>query len=256
MTRLTLAQAVPAMAFAPVMLAKDVGLFAEEGIDLDHQMAGSAANALAALTTGEAQLMAGGGDTILNAYEKRLDVLAFAGVTTANLFSWSVSNRWLQQTGVSRQSPLADRLAALKGARVGTVTIGGLGPRLGNYMLLRSGYDPEATVDWAAVGAGPPLVAALRQGQVDAIFNGVPDPEYVEDEGIGKVYIVMAEEFTFTQSFIHNGLAGKRQWVEEAGVRPGCSYDGDDVAEHDRGVPCHGSGDQRRLARRGDVLDE
>ncbi len=213
-TKLTLAQAVPAMAFAPVMLAKDTGLFAEEGIDLDHQMAGSAANALAALTSGDAQLMAGGGDTVLNAYEKRLDMLAIAGVTTANLFGWAVGNRWLQQTGVGPESPLADRVAALKGARVGAATVGGLGPRLGNYMLLQSGYDPEATVDWAAAGTGAALAAALRQGQVDAIFNGVPDPEFVEDEGIGRVYIVMAQDFPFTQSFVHNALAAKRQWAE------------------------------------------
>jgi len=202
------------MAFAPVMLAKDAGLFAEEGIELDHQIVGSAANALAALTSGEVQLMAGGGDTILNAYEKRLDTVAIAGVTTANLFSWAVGNRFLQQKGVSRQSPLADRVAALKGTRVGTPNLGGLGHRLGNYMLIQSGYDPDATIDWAAAGAGTALAAALRQGQVDVIFNGVPDPEFVEDEGIGQVYIVMAEEFPYTQSFIHNALAAKRQWVE------------------------------------------
>jgi NitT/TauT family transport system substrate-binding protein len=214
MTKLSLAQAVPSMAFAPVMLARDAGLFAEEGIDLDHQIGGSAANSLAALMSGEVQLMAGGGDTILTAYEKRLDAVAIAGVTTANLFGWAVGNRFLQQKGVSRQSPLADRVAALKGTRVGTVNIGGLGHRLGNYMLLQSGYDPETTIEWAAAGAGTALAAALRQGQVDVIFNGVPDPEFIEDEGIGQVYIVMAEEFPYTQSFVHNALAAKRQWAE------------------------------------------
>ncbi|HZS02504.1 MAG TPA: ABC transporter substrate-binding protein [Chloroflexota bacterium] len=214
MTKLSLAQAVPAMAFAPVMLARDAGLFAEEGIDLDHQIGGSAANSLAALQSGEVHLMAGGGDTLLTAYEKRLDAVAIAGVTTANLFSWAVGNRFLEQKGVGRQSPLAERVAALRGARVGTANIGGLGHRLGNFMLAHSGYDGDSYVEWAAAGTGTALAAALRESKVDVIFNGVPDPEFVEDAGIGQVYIIMAEEFPVTQSFVHNALAAKRQWAE------------------------------------------
>src|SRR5437899_569663 len=76
--------------------------------------------------------------------------------------------------GVSRGSPRAARLGALKRRTIGITSPGSASEIYTSYYMRLVGLDPARDAKMVALGGGPSLLAALRQGQIDAFMQSPP----------------------------------------------------------------------------------
>jgi NitT/TauT family transport system substrate-binding protein len=114
---------------------------------------------------------------------------------------FTARNDWMALIGVSPRSPLADKLKALKGARIGASTIGGGPAQYTRYLARTSGMDPERDMKILAVGFGAARMAALRTNQVDLTVGDAPEADQVEMEGFGQLFLNCAREVPIFQEF-------------------------------------------------------
>lgn len=89
-----------------------------------------------------------------------------------------------ERLGLTRQSPLEDRLKALKGLRLGVTNIS-QGAGLWVLLLLNEGKIAFSDVSIHQLDDAPGMMAAFRTGQLDALSSGSPAGEQLENDGVG-----------------------------------------------------------------------
>lgn len=181
--------AVAAMTYAPVFVADAAGFFKEENLNVEIvQISGPTGQAallngeLAALASDSFRFyqLAAQGDTKFVMVQKIIDALPLDVV---------VSKSWAQKTGVTPGSPLETRIKALKGAKIGTQSLGGAPQVMAAYLVRKVGMDPERDVQFVALNTVPATVVGLQRGQIDAYLLSVPNSLRAEEEGFGTVLI-------------------------------------------------------------------
>lgn len=213
--KLKIVQSSPGLSFAPVYLANARNLWGEEGLDVEWSLVQNGAVATTAVINDEAQFMATASSDPIAGSEKNLSLFGVAGITTSLTMSVGARKDWMQGKGVTAQSPLKDRVTALKGSRVGVSSVAGAPTQFGKYLIKSQGLNPESDVDFLVVGGGASRIAALRQNQVDTFIGGTPDAEVAEFEGFGAVFINMAKDFPIFQNFIYEVLTGTKDYAEK-----------------------------------------
>jgi NitT/TauT family transport system substrate-binding protein len=120
------------------------------------------------------------------------------------------------ELGVSRDSPLDERLQALEGLTLGITSPGATSDDFMQYYLRRVGLEPDRDAEIVAMGGGPSLLAALETGQIDAYHLSPPTPFIAEAEGFGTILVNGPEgdvpEFA---DFVYTAWATNRGWAEE-----------------------------------------
>ena len=180
---------VDSLAYAPVLLARDGGFFAKHGLDAELvRVPGSAGQA--ALLGGEIQALASDsyrmysvfaqGDTRMLMIQKIIDVQPFDLV---------VSKDWVARTGVGAKSPLQERFKSLKGARLGTQSLGGAPQVTAAYLAKKGGLDPKTDLKFIQLNNVPATVAGLQQGQIDGYMLSAPNSIKAEKQGFGLVLV-------------------------------------------------------------------
>ncbi|HEX7055532.1 MAG TPA: ABC transporter substrate-binding protein [Burkholderiales bacterium] len=180
---------VDSLAYAPVLLARDAGLFARHGLDAELvRVPGSAGQA--ALLGGEIQALASDsyrmyaifaqGDTRMLMVQKIIDVQPFDLV---------MSKSWVAKTGVGADSPLKERFRSLKGSRLGTQSLGGAPQVISAYLARKGGLDPKTDLRFIQLNSVPATVAGLQQGQIDGYMLSAPNSIKAEKEGFGVVLV-------------------------------------------------------------------
>jgi len=148
-------------AYAPYMIAKELGYYQAEGLDVDLVPVAGGNQVLI-------QIAAGNGDigTIPPANlvagiqpEIGMRVLVFYNVYYRNI--WSIS--------VVPDSPVT-RLGDLKGKKIGVASMGSSGVAYGKAYLSKAGVDiGKDGTNYLTIGVGAQGAAALRSKQVDAV---------------------------------------------------------------------------------------
>lgn len=215
--KVSIASSSPGLTYAPLAIARAQKFFEQEAIELDLQQLQGGALVLTALVNGEVQLGGATGSDQLTATEKGLPLITVLGMTTAAAQSMVASKAFMEKRKVTPTSPLADRLQALKGARVGVSTLSGPPAQFTKYLLQSAKLNPETDVEYSVAGQAAARVAALQQGQVDIVVGGSPDPEQIEQGGSGSIYIRFYREIPALQEFMFTNLMGKKDWVEQNG---------------------------------------
>jgi NitT/TauT family transport system substrate-binding protein len=121
-----------------------------------------------------------------------------------------------RERGVSRESSIEERYAALKGLRLGVTSPGAATDKYMRYYLRQAGLDPERDAEIIAIGDGASLLAALETGQIDAYQLSPPTPYVAEAEGFGTVLIDgAAGDVPLFSNFVYTGFATNRQWAQD-----------------------------------------
>jgi NitT/TauT family transport system substrate-binding protein len=141
-------------------LAKELGYFAGEGLEVDVSEAASSSKAMQALFGASADVVTGGYDHAIHLAAEGRRARAFIVLTT--------------------RSPLAlvsrsiRRIEDLRGATVGISAFGSSGQHFVTYLLHRHGLTAK-DVKFAITGGGHSVtVASLEHGQLDAIVTLPP----------------------------------------------------------------------------------
>lgn len=131
--------------------------------------------------TNVAALQGGGVDVVLGSLEEPirsrasgLAIKTFASTVNKWASHLLVSKAIMERAGVTDASPLEQKLALLRGRRIGTTGPGAAPDALARYLCILGGIDPERDAQLVPTGNGPPQIAALQQGAIDAVVASSP----------------------------------------------------------------------------------
>lgn len=174
---------------APVFVALEKGIFAQEGIDFTFTEIDSGALGPAAVVSGNAQISDLDPLGVARLQQEGKQLLLFYNLVERVTLDLVVRTPVLQKLGVTRESPLAARYAALKGLNIGITRAGAPTDVFARYFLIRAGLNPDRDASLIQVGGVPALAAAFKAGRIDAFLLSPPLPHTLEREGAGQILI-------------------------------------------------------------------
>lgn len=170
---LHIAAASVGITYLPMILAKQLGYFKDEGLDVTIAAFSGGSKALEALLGGSTDMVAG-------AYSNTL-TMAAKGRRMVTVAAQVICPGWV--FGVSKKR--ADQVksaAGLEGMRVGVSAPGSSTHMAVNYILHKAGLQP-ADVSVIGVGQAAGAVAAVRAGQIDALIVNDPSATVLVADG-------------------------------------------------------------------------
>ena len=166
-----------ALYYLPLTVAEQLGYFKQEGLELKISDFAGGAQSLRAVVGGSADVVSGAYEHTINMQAQKQSLIAF--VEMGRLPQLSVGIASAKAAGY--KSP-----KDLKGLRIGVSAPGSSTNILFNYFISRDGLKPN-DVSIIGVGTGAGAVAAMMNGQIDAISNSDPVMTKLELDGAIKV---------------------------------------------------------------------
>ncbi|HLG74377.1 MAG TPA: ABC transporter substrate-binding protein [Chloroflexota bacterium] len=155
--------------FGVMWVAKEAGIFAKNGIDMDVQLIQNP-NGTQALMANQVQLGLSGAADLLGPDSSGADLQGFATFTTTYPYAFEVAN--------SIKTP-----AELKGHKIGASQPGGSDYVALLAVLEKLNLDPTKDVTIPFVGGIPQRTAALLSGVVDGTLSSPPETLVIEPKG-------------------------------------------------------------------------
>lgn len=164
--------------YTNLYIAKFKGYFEQEGLDADLIELAGAPQATQAVLTGSTLLAVTPINATIDAVLKNQPVVVVAAGVNQNANILVVSKEWARKANITSRTPLAERIKALKGARIGVV-----GPRAANDDLTRfllvtyGGLSPEKDTEIVNLGGSLNYPPALEKNRVHAFMGASPAAE-------------------------------------------------------------------------------
>jgi NitT/TauT family transport system substrate-binding protein len=160
------AEVIPIVDVAPIYLGKAKGFFTAENIDLTLDTAAGGANIIPGVAAGQFQFGFSNAPSVMIAKTNGVPIKAIApGNATAGKADADFSGLVVKDPAITSPKQLA-------GKKVAANTLKGIVELSIRELVAKDGGDP-ASVQVVAIGF-PDMVAALDNGQVDAIFGVEP----------------------------------------------------------------------------------
>lgn len=213
-TKVTIAQAIPTVAFAPLYVAKANGYFELEGLEVDIQVMNSGPDADKALIGGSADFTAGAAVTFA------LMASRYSNVIAVQNMAWMLMNMVLhkdvvQRVGITNETALDAKIKALKGLTLGTPAPGSAADLYTRFLLRSNGLDPDKDVVLVQIGTASALTAALRSRRIDGFLLAPPAPNEAEAGGFASVIIKTTKgEVPAFREFIHEVVSTRKDYAE------------------------------------------
>jgi NitT/TauT family transport system substrate-binding protein len=154
----------PLLVYLPVTLARQLGYYEQEGLQVKLEDLQGGSKALQALQGGSVDVVSGFYDHTVQMQAKQRDVTSFVTMLRYPLLVLAVS---------PRAGKLINRTADLAGANVGVTAPGSSSDFFLKYLLVKSGLAPDAA-SVQGIGGSASAVAAMEQGRVDAAVMSDP----------------------------------------------------------------------------------
>lgn len=166
----------PLVLWAVTYLAEDQGFYKEEGLTVDRVVLGGGPAAMAALLSGAGQANLSAPGELLAAVGKGQKLKTLLAHTNSMPSLLVVSRAFAAKVGVTAESSLADRRAAIgkvKGGRFGITAPGSQTDGFTRLALKQAGLDPATDARIVPLQTAANTLAALANDQIDG-FVGVP----------------------------------------------------------------------------------
>lgn len=177
----------------PAYIASEKGYFKEAGLETELLTVAGGPPAIAAVASKSADLMLNASDNVTLAREgdDGQDFVAVSG-NTIRPVNVVIARNGLPTPNADKRFP--ENLKDLQGRKIGVTARGASMENIMRVMLTEAGLDPEKDVTWIAVGVGSAMTAALKTGQVDAMF--VPEPVVAMSVDVEKFAKIMVDPRT------------------------------------------------------------
>lgn len=177
--RVVAATSVLDVTYTMLTLAKTLGYYQAEGLDVDLQPAGGSLQVVQQLVGGGAELGAGSGNAMLQANAKNNLPVRIAYTITSS--DWAV--------GVDANGPIKTA-KDLKGKTIGIFSLASGGMGLLNGLLRTNGIDPAKDVELISVGMGAAPVEAMKSGKAQGLIYWGSALTGFENQGLNLKRIV------------------------------------------------------------------
>lgn len=209
--KLRIGQSVSTLSFLPLLAARALGTFPQQGLEPRFVLArGGDAAVLAALDAGDIDFAAVGADTTLQAMSKGQPFIFIYALMSSVTLELVMSDAGLRRAGVGPKDPLTRRLTALRGATIGVSAVGGTQDRTLRWLAARSALMPRRDFKIAMIGTPPAIHAALEHGQIDGFLLSPPEGAIAEQAGTGRIVLRLGAEFAELRSLPYLVLVARQ----------------------------------------------
>jgi NitT/TauT family transport system substrate-binding protein len=157
--------------YLPLTVAERKGFFKDRGLDVEIQDFAGGAKSLQALVGGSVDVVTGAYEHTIRMQAKGQDIRAVIELGRFPAIVVAVKK------GVKFDTP-----ADFKGMKIGVTAPGSSTNMLMNFVLAKAGLTPQ-DVSFIGVGSSASAVAAIRNGQLDAISHLEPAITMLEQSG-------------------------------------------------------------------------
>ena len=205
LTKITVGYSAIVAGNVPTWLAKDTGIFAKNGLDVQLVYIRGGATVMMALLSRETPISHVGGSSIVSASLRGADAVMIAGGT-------ATSDWWL----ISR--PNIKTAEQLKGGSLAVAVFGGTSDSFARIALKRLGLNPVRDVAILQIGGLAERLSSLENGRVHAAMLATPDVFIAQKKGFYTlVHVTLPYQTTSvatTRRFIRENPEIVRRYVK------------------------------------------
>ena len=196
LSKVTVGYASVSGAHLPAWMAKESGIFRNNGLDVQLVYFRAGTTATMALVASQTPITQVAGSLIVNAGLRGADTVMVGGGSV-------IAEYWLMTR------PHIKTAEQLKGGSVAIATFGGLADSFARIALTRLGLVPAKDVAIVQIGALPDRLTALENGRVQAAMFNAPDNFTAQKKGLNNLLSVRVP----TQNA---GVATTRAFIRES----------------------------------------
>ena len=181
------------VAFFPLYVADKLGYFKAANLDVTITAFQSGTLVGTAVTSNSIDIGASVITDVFALLKANRPVKLVGALVNGYYVDIIASTAFLDATKTSRATKLPDKVAALKGKKIGITGPGSGTQALVDYLFRTNGLDSTRDAELVNVGADQAsIIQALRGGRIDAVSFAWPLSMIAEVTGVGKAYIVPA----------------------------------------------------------------
>jgi NitT/TauT family transport system substrate-binding protein len=181
--KIKVTQAITSLAFIQNYIATELGFFKDEGLDVELIVTRGGGPDVQAVISGDAAFTVNDGAQVLPALARGLELKSILATLDKNIINVTMLKETADRLNVNSDSPIEQKLAALKGLKIGVTRPGSLTWQLARFNLTKAGLNPDTDATIVGLGGGPAVAAALDNKDVDVIYISVPLGEKVVHSG-------------------------------------------------------------------------
>ena len=194
MEPLAVGQIGNSVAFFPNFVASKQGFFKDAGLDVTITQLASGTLVGTAVTSNSIEIGTSVITDVFSLLKANRPVKLVGSLCDGYYVDIVASNQFLAATKLTRASPLADKIAALKGKKIGINGPGSGTQALVDYLCRQGGLDPTRDVELVTIGSDQAsILQTLKTGRIDCVSFAWPLSMLAETNNIGKAFIMPAE---------------------------------------------------------------
>ena len=215
--KVVVAHSTTSFAFLTFFVADAMGYFDEAGVEVEDVRTGSGSKALAAMVNGDANIYIGSTASAFRTREKGVEIQLIAPVVRQLTTSIVVSEEWGKKHNITKASPLDQKLAALRDARIAVSGPGSGGDQTVRYVAEVAGLDPDREMQIVPMGSdSKTYMSAMEAGQIDG-FAISPPAIHVAEKDFNSIILInlAAGELPEMDGYFYIGMLAREDWVND-----------------------------------------
>jgi len=214
--RVHVAQGTDSLIYLAAYVAKAKGYFTEEGLEGDVKIFRGGVQALAAVMSKDADVYLGPPSTAMKAINNGQSVTVFGNIMDQIPTNIVIQGDIAKAKGISKASPMAEKIQALKGLTIGVNAAGSAPDQVLQYTLRNNGLDPQKDVRIAPVGSTTALIGSFEQKRIDGFAFSSPASDMAIEKFGGLMVVNYAQgEYEPLRGFLYLGLIARTEWLNE-----------------------------------------
>ena len=211
-----IAQAVDALAFLPIYVARANGYFNDEGITLELIIVQGGGPDLQALIAGSVDFDATSTGGLLRTFSGGIELLGIHNVVGKCIIDLIIRQETAKRLGITPAMPVQEKLRRIKGTIVGASRVGSLSYQIAYFLAKEAGLEQGKDVTILGVGGGDSALAALKTGRIDIMSFAPPFPQVALKDGDAVSLVANSKgEYPKLNSFLQNVLLTRPDYARK-----------------------------------------
>lgn len=214
-TKIKIAHGNPSFGLLQMFVAEAGGFMKAEGLEAEYIKVGAGAKTIAAIVSESADVAVTSASMSLYSQAEGVDVVTFGQLISGYHTPVVYSKAWMEKNNLTPESSFADRLAALKGARIATTGPGG-GDQIIRFYAKKAGIDADRDMQILHFGTDlATYLVGVDADRIDGFAVGAPNSLIIKREKGGDLALNPpkgeAEELV---GFAYVSALATRKWVD------------------------------------------